>query len=383
MKINFITPSLSRKRFSGGIYCILKHADELTKLGHTVNIIPLYGGKQPQWINCSANFLINNKPDCIEKKKLKCWLSKLSRITYGLRSNIQKKAIQEEHIAGAIPDADITIATAWQTAIPVYKYGKGIKAYFMQHFEPFFIEDDDDFDRFLCETTYYLPLKKIANSSWLQKHIRIFLKNSDKEQEILKSTNAIDLDKFKKLDIKITRKNKKHIKVISYSGRGVKWKGFTEMSQAMSIARKTLPDWEIEWLVYGCNADTSEFDTEYTDLGFLQTEQLVEAYNSADILLSASWYESFPLFPIEAMACKLPTITTPKGTEDYAINNETAVVVEEKNPQSIANGLIKLISDETYRNKIAEQGYIQSQRFGWKQAGKNMEKTLLNLLNNH
>ena len=71
MIINFITPKLSRKRFSGGIYCILKHADELTKQGHTVNVIPLYGGRKPEWIQCSANFLINKAPECREKKKYK------------------------------------------------------------------------------------------------------------------------------------------------------------------------------------------------------------------------------------------------------------------------------------------------------------------------
>jgi len=41
-------------------------------------------------------------------------------------------------------------------------------------------------------------------------------------------------------------------------------------------------------------------------------------------------YESFPLFPLEAMACGLAVITTAPGTEDYAVNQENCLVVEPK-----------------------------------------------------
>lgn len=381
MIINFITPKLSRKRFSGGIYCILKHADELTKQGHTVNVIPLYGGRKPEWIQCSANFLINKAPECREKKKYKCFVSSLSRLSFGMKSENVKFALQLDHMKGAIPEGDITIATHWVTVEPVYKYGTGVKAYFMQHYEPVMFTDTETYDYYKCVSSYLLPIVKIANSQWAQRTVERALNDAKIEQKVWVANNAIELTEFKKLNLPSNRSHGKHIKIISYSGRGVDWKGFSEMANAIDITRTKLPDWEIEWLVYGDNPDSKgDISTEYTNLGFLQTKDLIIEYNKADILLSASWYESFPLFPIEAMACGLATITTQFGTEEYAIHGETAEIVEPKNPESISKSLIKLITDKVYRIELAERGHQKSKNFSWHIAGENMEKTLTDII---
>ena len=381
MIINFITPKLSRRKFSGGIYCILKHADELAKMGHTVNVIPLYGGKKPGWIQCSATFLINRKPECRQKKRYKCLTSSISRLSFGLKSDDLKSAIQLDHMNGSIPDGDITIATHWSTVESAYKYGSGKIAHFMQHFEPLMFTDKTSYDYFKCLSTYLLPIEKIANSSWAQNRVSSFLQEISKPSKVLLANNGIDLEKFRKLNLPLERRHDKHIKVISYSGRGVDWKGFEEMASAVKITRNALPDWEIEWLVYGEDpAKSGSYDTQYINLGFLQTNELVIEYNKCDILLSASWYESFPLFPIESMACGLATITTQPGTEDYGFHEKTVEIVEAKNPESISRGLIKLITNEDYRKMIAEQGYHEAQKFSWNTIGKRMESTLEDII---
>lgn len=383
MIINFITPTLSRSTFTGGLYCILKHADELVKRGHTVNIIPLYGSKKPDWIKCSANFILNKAPACREKKRYKCILSNISRLTYKYKTDNLKHALQADYIHNAIPDSDITIATHWYTVEFVYKYGTGVKAYFIQHYEPIMFTDTDSYDYYKCKFSYSLPIVKITNSIWAKNTILKSLGNTDDNIDIRVSNNGIELSKFKKLNLQHDRSSDKHIKVISYSGRGVKWKGFKEMAEAIAAAREKLPDWEIEWLVYGQEPDEAYRGlTPYTDLGFLQTDELVTEYNKADILLSASWYESFPLFPIEAMACGLATITTQAGTEEYAIHGETAEIVEAKNPSAIENGLIKLITDRSYRMKIANGGYNKTKEFDWPLASKKMEETLFSIISN-
>jgi glycosyltransferase involved in cell wall biosynthesis len=115
----------------------------------------------------------------------------------------------------------------------------------------------------------------------------------------------------------------------------------------------------------------------YEALGFLQPGPLAEAYRKADILLSASWYESFPLFPIEAMACGLPVITTGLGTEEYAINGETAEVVLPRDAASIAAGLERLVLDPAYRARLAAQGRQKSLDFTWTRSVETMERILL------
>jgi glycosyltransferase involved in cell wall biosynthesis len=151
-----------------------------------------------------------------------------------------------------------------------------------------------------------------------------------------------------------------------------------EMAVAVALARKRLPDIAIRWQVYGTSAlKPVNPIAEYEPLGFLKSKDLAIAYREADILLSASWYESFPLFPLEAMACGLPVITTQLGTEDFAIPGVTAEVVEPRNPESIAGGLVHLITDPSYRTTLAEQGQRISKKFDWDSSVSRMEHILL------
>jgi len=138
-----------------------------------------------------------------------------------------------------------------------------------------------------------------------------------------------------------------------------------------------LPDYTLAWKVYGeaLLPEDNEI-AKYDSLGFLNSNQLAEAYSKADILLSASWYESFPLFPIEAMACGLPVITTQKGTEDYAIDKKTALVVEPKDPNSISAAIVKLVTDRQLRYDMAMKGKVIAQKFTWQASGNQLEKIL-------
>lgn len=383
LSINFVVPKLEEYKFSGGIYCILKYADGLAKKGHLVNVIPPIGSKKPKWIDCSANFILNAKERLLGhsvNSTVRNIITRLDKALYRKKNPFTQRAIRLDYMRYAIPEADITIATAWDTAEIVYRFGKGEKAYFMQHFEPVFFETES-YEKKLCEWSYQLPIKKIANSIWLKQKVEDYLKTHEVNDTVYKCVNAVDLDIFKKIPIENFREHPKYVKIISYGGRKVRWKGFEEMAQAIAIARKKLPDYHINWLVYGDAAlPPNNQIAEYTHLGFLQPRELAHAYNKCDILLSASWYESFPLFPIEAMACGLAVITTKYGTEDYAVHGVNAEIVEERNPYSIAEGIIKLVTDKEYREKLSHNGYATAQNFNWNSSVNNMEQVLFKII---
>jgi glycosyltransferase involved in cell wall biosynthesis len=174
-------------------------------------------------------------------------------------------------------------------------------------------------------------------------------------------------------------KSPDEINVVSYSGRSLALKGFREMAEAVKIVRQKLANYRVNWLVFGTEGELRPNNSvaPYVDFGFLKPEDLAKLYQAGDVFLSASWYESFPLFPLEAMACGLPVVTTPFGTEDYALAGETAEVVEARNPTSIANGLIRLITDVNYRNRIAKAGNEISRQFTWEKSVATMESLLL------
>lgn len=394
--INIVTPTLNRTKFSGGILCILEYASGLVSRGHTVNIIPFLPSQNPEWFAKDFGSLITVtkhevkgsfflacrrylssvftmcKPD-IKKRRLNLIRSLILSETWAL-STLTKKGVIAEYLKQIIPDADITIATSFETALPVYLYGTGKKFYFMQHYEVLFKEEFED--PFLTEEearlSYRLGLNLVANSSWLCNVINREVLGVDVEL----CPNAIDHEVFDG-EPKVSGNNNL-IKIISYGGRDAVWKGFREMAEAVSIARKERPNLEIQWLVYGdAVLPPDNSIAHYTPLGFLGSRQLAEAYRQADILLSASWYESFPLFPIEAMACGLPVITTQNGTEEYAIHGVTAEIVEEKNPQKIAVGLLKVIDNSDYRNDLAVNGNVMARKFTWDRSVIALEGILL------
>lgn len=382
MIINIVTPAIHPTLFSGGLFCIMKYADGLAAKGHKVNVIPGMYSERPEWIDCRADILLGCA-DGIGKLGVGAmrdrFLRTLDRRYFFVRPKVIRNAIDLDHVARLMPAADVTIATAWETVEAVLRFGSGRKAYFMQHFEPVFFAEPC-YEKFQCELSYQLPLRRITNSQWLHERVSEYLAAHGITDVVYKCKNAVDLATFRKVGGRIA-KDGKHVKVISYGGRCVAWKGFAEMAEAVAMARRTLPDYDIEWLVYGDAAlPPDNMTAPYVPLGFLGPQALCAAYNEADILLSASWYESFPLFPIEAMACGLAVITTRSGTEEYAHHGITAHIVEARNPASVSDGLVRLVTDLSYRRELSTNGEAMAREHTWSQSVDTMESILYEII---
>lgn len=401
-KINIVVPPLHAIKFSGGIICILNYATGLMAKGHAVKVIPMLPSPYPRWFPSPLNivtelpsspqkalfrelltlgksgfqYLFNREEKAALKKRLQHVCDRtISMLPNACYSDELFRAMSFQYTQDHLDsDADVTLATSYETAFLVYYFGKGRKFYFAQHYEVYFKSEkpNPEVAEKEADLSYQLGLSLIANSSWLKD----LLTEKTGSSNIGLCCNAIDHQMF--------RSHPKHyrddneIVIISYGGREAVWKGFDEMARAVKIARDRFPDKKLRWQVYGDALLPSNNNiAPYEHLGFLNQPSLVEAYNKADILLSASWYESFPLFPIEAMACGLPVITTALGTEDYAIHGVTAEVVQARNPESIAQGIINLIDHDDYRNKIAACGHDKSKEFTWERSVSTMEQLLL------
>lgn len=399
--INFVVPPVQARVFSGGLYCISRYACGLRALGHQVNFIPLLPSPRPEWIQGDFGWMPDGSRGAVwrsvrrelaallhisrDETRRKSRVIKQQLVTAlalakpRLLTPLMERAAQISYVGAQIPDADVTVATSYESALAVKLKGKGKLFYFAQHYEPYFANEARDPSLAMreAEMSYLLGLNMIANSSWL----RLKLQSEARLTEVAMCANAIDHGIFFG-DVNVVEEPQsevlREVRVISYGGRDARWKGFEEMALAMNIARRTLPDWNVRWLVYGSALlPPDNAIATYEPLGFLQPPALAAAYRSADLLLSASWYESFPLFPIEAMACGLPVITTQPGTEEYAIQGVTAAVVEANNPNDVANALVKLIRDRDHRLTIAAAGRAKSQEFTWGRSVACMESLLL------
>jgi len=406
MRITIVTPPFARDRFSGGIWCVMQHAQQLALRGHEVSVVPSHPCPLPAWLPRPWHFrLVSETPAKAARAGLagitralatgaRLWLNRgrppdaasqadTGRVREGAGrlgialSNFSSYGVRQggaiDHLARVLPAADLTLATDSETAWPVRLLGQGRLACFAQHYEPYFWKErlGGEASRRESELAYGPGLDLLANSPWLQQRLQA----THPGRPVQLCPNAIDHRIFSGMPT--VRTAGEPLRIISYGGRDAEWKGLREICEALRRLKAQHPALAFEWSVYG-NAllppDNPVFP--YRPLGFLGPAALAQAYRAHHLLLSASWYESFPLFPLEAMACGLATITTQPGTEAFAEDGRTALVVEPKNPDSIASAVHRMAGDEPLRQRIASQGRERSLEFTWERAGDAMEAAL-------
>ena len=94
------------------------------------------------------------------------------------------------------------------------------------------------------------------------------------------------------------------------------------------------------------------------------SEGLAKLYQSSDIFLLPTKYESFGLVGIEAMACGLPVIACRVGgIEDYLSNQYEGLLINRK-PENIANA-IEEMSDIAVRNRMGANALAKAQQYNW------------------
>jgi len=383
--VNIFVPPFRVRKFSGGLLAVFEYANGLVELGHTVRVIPIEPSPYPEWFEPKFELLspkarlfdalLRFARAAMKQNKAEVKGALGNVMTYFSRwaSYSFRRARQIELLRRHVPPADVSLATSYQTALVVYLYGTGRKYYFAQHYEPYFSIDSDNpelayIDAFL---TYHLPdIEIIANSTWLAQKLR-----EQTGRDIPVCLNAIDHSVF--FPDGYPPNPRERCVIISYGGRFAKWKGFQDAAEAVRLAREKIP--HLEWRVFGdALLPPSNPIAPYIPIGFVTGEELRRAYSTAHILLASSWYESFPLFPLEAMACGTAVITTPYGVEDYAKHMRNAYVVPPRKPGMMAEAIVRLCKDDALRKSLAEQGVKDAREYTWEHSVARMA-TLLGL----
>ena len=115
--------------------------------------------------------------------------------------------------------------------------------------------------------------------------------------------------------------------------------------------------------------------------GLIPNEQLTEYYNAADVCIFPSYYESFGLVPLEALACGTPVIATDVGNLKNIIRNgETGYVLTDSRPQNMADKIAEVLKKTN--PKLSDQQYIRSSiiPFSWAHVAQAMSRQFDNLL---
>lgn len=106
-----------------------------------------------------------------------------------------------------------------------------------------------------------------------------------------------------------------------------------------------------------------------TYLGSLSEQDLVLAYNAADVFVFPSLLEGFGLPVLEAMACGTPVITSNTSSLPE-VAGDAAILVEPTDEEAIAEAAIRLCTETGFRAAQVQRGLQRAHCFTWGRAAR-------------
>ena len=140
-------------------------------------------------------------------------------------------------------------------------------------------------------------------------------------------------------------------------------KDIISLIKASDIVRKIIPD--VRFIVYGsvsvpkyfdeCQKLVRELELNENFIFAGHTNDIPSAYKVGDVVALSSISEAFPYSVVEAMMIGKPVIATDVGGIREAIG-DCGIVVRPRQPEEMANGIIKLLQSQELRNSYGEDG---------------------------
>jgi len=357
LTINWILP---RPGLSGGIKSNRLIAEAMVRRGHQVNMLYVEGPPPvPPWWRMrrfyrywKQRYLARNSP----KHHLTTSTTNLIPVRH--------KPI----LATDAPDADITIATWWETAhwIKDWPKSKGAKAYFIRHHEL------HGGDAELVMATYRLPLKKLVIASWLQ---RLMVENYDDEDTSL-IPNGVDWSQFYFIP-----RAKQSVPTVGMLYGVVPWKGAEAAFDAIRQVQKQHPNLRV--VSFGSHQIKPEHHLPNNfEYYFRPTQdEIPELYRQVDCWLLPSTLEGFGMPGLEAAACGCPVVSTRcGGPEDYVKDGHNGFLVNVDDRVQMAAKMIQILElPENDWQEMSNASACYAKGFDWDISAQHLEATLLKL----
>ena len=334
MKITFLCPHL---RIAGGVRAILTYADRLTAAGHQVDVVvPAKRRVRAFWRSATGA-----GPD---------WIP-------GFRARV---VWVDRWRPSALPDGDVLVATAWQSAAAVADAPArcGRKFYFVQHYESLYHGQAAAVD-----ATYRLPLRKIVISTWLRDVMR---ERFASEAEVV--VTPVDPALFHAVPVTVAT-SRPRVLMLHHD---YVWKGTADGFETVARVKQRVPGLHLVGFGVSAPRDPASYDEFHADL---PQAELAALYSGCEIYLCPSWDEGLGMPPMEAMACGAALVTYDNGgCRDYAYDGETALVARRRDVTDLAAKLERLAADRELRARIAAAGsaFVRN-TFEWGRAVRRME----------
>ena len=155
--------------------------------------------------------------------------------------------------------------------------------------------------------------------------------------------------------------------VVLYTGRIEYRKGTIPMLRSVSQVASVFPD--VRYVIAGGRHNSIDDATLNRELdrdnarahvqllGHVPWQQLADWYRRARVFVMPSYYETFGISAIEAMAFRLPVVaTTAGGLLEVVEDGVTGILVPPGDPQALAEAITRLLHDRDLRERMGKAG---------------------------
>jgi glycosyltransferase involved in cell wall biosynthesis len=350
MRVTFLVAALGN---GGGIRVLAQYANGLKKLGHDVQVVcpaPIPWGR----LNNIKNYFFGFSGSIPENH--------FTRLGVPIKMLERYRPIR----ASDVPNADVIIATWWETAkwMSGFSEAKGKKLHFVQDYEIWNGRKKE------VDETLKLPIPKVTISTWIVSKLNEIGVISN---DVI--TNGIDKTLFYHDKISAPKKP-----TIGFVFTDNPRKGSDIAFEAIFRALKERTDFNI--LCFGHFVPSYSL-TKLKNLTFIQSpdqSELRKIYSSCSAWLFPSREEGFGLPILEAMSCGTPVIACPAGAAPDILKNGGGTLLKSFDPVEMANEIIRYIDmpQEEWRLISANAEKIAS-KFEWSSSIKKFEKFLLKM----
>jgi glycosyltransferase involved in cell wall biosynthesis len=264
-----------------------------------------------------------------------------------------------------VPDADVVVATWWETAEWVARLSssKGAKVHFVQGHEVF---DWLPIER--CKASYRLPLHKIVVARWLKAVMEAEYDNADVDVV----PNSVDHHQFF-----APPRGKRRRPTVGFLYSTAALKGIDVSLRAIADVRTRFPDLDV--ISFGDRAP-SEGTLDGVQLHVSPHQSaLRDIYASCDVWLTASRSEGFNLPAMEAMACRTPVVSTRTGWPEESIIdgvNGFCVAIDDSAALAKAVGRVLSLPDDEWR-RMSTHAFQTVESSSWDNSAKQFEAALV------
>ncbi len=333
LTVNWVIPPIANG--SGGHHTILRFVRALEARGHTCNIV-VYDGREIQSAEEARAVIRRHFPEM----KANIWTNR-----------------------DKLSACDALIATAWQTAYPVFNAVTSAKKfYFVQDYEPLFFPVGTE--SVLAENTYKFGLHGITAGRWLSHKLTTEFGMSCDHFEF-----GSDSGRYRLTNADARRR------ILFYARPGAPRRGFELGVFALTLFAKNNPDYEIHLL--GSDVGDYRLPFEFTSHGVLKADELNQLYNEAAAALVIS-LTNMSLLPLELLSAGcIPVVND--GENNRLVSDNPYIAYADPSPRSLAMRLQQTVRREdlpTYARAAAESVRMLS----WEASALEFERILFRRL---